>query len=118
MRSGVKLIVVACNSATATALSDLQQTLEVPVIGVLTPEARAAVQLTRNRRVGLLATEATVASGRYREVVRGLDAGIELVEVPARAWPTRSSAARPTTRRWSSACACTARRCASPASTR
>jgi glutamate racemase len=79
---GVKLIVVACNSATATALGDLQQSLEVPVIGVLTPEARAAVQLTRNRRVGLLATEATVASGRYRDLVRGLDAGIELVEVP------------------------------------
>ena len=82
VREGVKLIVVACNSATATALGDLQQSLDVPVIGVLTPEARAAVQLTRNRRVGLLATEATVASGRYRELVRGLDAGIELVEVP------------------------------------
>ena len=81
VREGVKLIVVACNSATATALGDLQRTLEVPVIGVLTPEARAAVQLTRNRRVGLLATEATVASGRYRELVHGLDAGIELVEV-------------------------------------
>ena len=43
VREGVKLIVVACNSATATALGDLQQALEVPVIGVLTPEARAAV---------------------------------------------------------------------------
>ena len=81
VREGVKLIVVACNSATATALGDLQRTLDVPVIGVLTPEARAAVQLTRNRRVGLLATEATIASGRYGEVVHGLDAGIELVEV-------------------------------------
>ena len=81
VREGVKLIVVACNSATATALSELQRTLEVPVIGVLTPEARAAVQLTRTRRVGLLATEATIASGRYREVVRGLDAGIDLIEV-------------------------------------
>jgi glutamate racemase len=78
---GVKLIVVACNSATATALGDLQRTLEVPVIGVLTPEARAAVQLTRNRRVGLLATEATIATGRYRDLVHALDAGIELVEV-------------------------------------
>ena len=81
VREGVKLIVIACNSATATALGDLQRTLDVPVIGVLTPEARAAVQLTRNRRVGLLATEATIASGRYRDVVHGLDAGIELVEV-------------------------------------
>jgi glutamate racemase len=78
---GVKLIVVACNSATATALGELQRTLDIPVIGVLTPEARAAVQLTRNRRVGLLATEATIATGRYREVVQAYDAGIELVEV-------------------------------------
>ena len=81
VREGVKLIVVACNSATATALGELQRTLEVPVIGVLTPEARAAVQLTRTRRVGLLATEATIATGRYREVVHDFDAGVELVEV-------------------------------------
>ena len=71
-------IVVACNSATAAALGDLQRALDVPVIGVLTPEARAAVQVTRSRRVGLLATEATVASGRYRDASHGLDAGIEL----------------------------------------
>ena len=62
---GVKLIVAACNSATAAALPDLQQQLSVPVIGVLAPEAHAAVLATRNRRIGLLATEATVASGRY-----------------------------------------------------
>src|SRR4029078_1103366 len=62
---GVKLIVAACNSATAAALPDLQLQLSVPVIGVLAPEAHAAVLATRNRRIGLLATEATVASGRH-----------------------------------------------------
>ena len=49
--------------------------LAVPVVGVLAPEAHAAVQATRNRRIGLLATQATVASGRYEELVRSLDAG-------------------------------------------
>ena len=67
---GVKLIVAACNAATSAALPELQERLEAPIVGVITPEAHAAVQATRNRRVGLLATEATVASGRYAELVR------------------------------------------------
>jgi glutamate racemase len=79
---GVKLIVAACNSATAAALPDLQRHLSVPVIGVLAPEAHAAVLATRNRQIGLLATEATVASARYAELVRSLDAGVELIAVP------------------------------------
>jgi glutamate racemase len=78
---GVKLIVAACNSATAAALPDLQRQLTVPVIGVLAPEAHAAVLATRNRRIGLLATEATVGSGRYSALVRSLDAGAEVVSV-------------------------------------
>jgi len=53
----------------------------VPIVGVLAPEAHAAVLATRNRRIGLLATEATVASGRYAELVGALDAGAELVPV-------------------------------------
>ena len=78
---GVKLVVAACNSATAAALPDLQRRLAVPVVGVLAPEAHAAVLATRNRRIGLLATEATVASGRYGELVHALDAGVDLVAV-------------------------------------
>ena len=72
----VKLIVVACNAATSAALPQLQEDLAVPVIGVITPEAHAAVQATRNRRVGLLATAATVEAGRSAELVHALDAGI------------------------------------------
>ena len=53
----------------------------MPVIGVITPEAHAAVQATRNRRIGLLATEATVEAGRYTELVHTLDAGVELFPV-------------------------------------
>src|SRR3954454_21500091 len=77
----VKLILVACNAATSAALPLLQEELRVPVVGVITPEAHAAVQATRNRRVGLLATEGTVAAGRYRELVHALDAGVELVSI-------------------------------------
>src|ERR671930_706279 len=78
---GVKLILVACNTATSAALPELQETLSVPVVGVLTPEAHAAVQATRNRRIGLLATRATVESGRYEQLVRTLDAGARLTAV-------------------------------------
>jgi glutamate racemase len=74
----VKLIVVACNTATSAALPRLQEELAVPVVGVLTPEAHAAVQATRNRRIGLLATQGTVDSGRYGELVLALDAGVSL----------------------------------------
>ena len=78
---GVKLIVVACNAATSAALPDLQLELSVPVVGVITPEAHAAVQATRNRRIGLLATEATVGAGRYAALLRTLDAGVEVFQV-------------------------------------
>jgi glutamate racemase len=78
---GVKLILAACNAATSAALPQLQEELAVPVVGVITPEAHAAVQATRNRRVGLLATQATVNAGRYAELVRTLDAGVQLFPV-------------------------------------
>jgi glutamate racemase len=77
----VKLVLVACNAATSAALPRLQEELTVPVVGVITPEAHAAVQATRNRRIGLLATEATVEAGRYAELVHALDAGAELFPV-------------------------------------
>src|ERR687885_948779 len=80
-RQGVKLVVNACNTATAAALPPLQEALEIPVVGVITPEAHAAVQATRNRRIGLLATEATVEAGRYGELVHALDAGADLFPV-------------------------------------
>jgi glutamate racemase len=78
---GVKLLVAACNAATSAALPQLQEELRVPVVGVITPEAHAAVQATRNRRIGLLATQATVTAGRYAELVHALDAGIRFFPV-------------------------------------
>jgi glutamate racemase len=78
---GVKLIVVACNTATSAALPDLQEALSVPVVGVITPEAHAAVLTTRNRCVGLMATQGTVQSGRYELLVRDLDAGVRLTSI-------------------------------------
>lgn len=76
MDRGVKMIVIACNTATAAGLAHAQQTFPVPVIGVVEPGARAAVQTTKNRRVGVIATKATVESGAYARAIRNIDAGI------------------------------------------
>ena len=79
----VKLVVVACNTATAAALEVAQAEFDVPVVGVIEPGARAAALETRSRRVGVLATESTVISGAYRRAVRNLDAGVEVYEQSA-----------------------------------
>ncbi len=75
----VKLIVVACNSATAAALPEVTEAAPVPVVGVLEPAVRSAVRATRNGRIGLIGTAATVASGAYQRAVAGAGGGVELV---------------------------------------
>jgi len=72
----VKLIVIACNTATAAGLELAQRAFSVPVIGVVEPGARAAVHATRNRRVGVIGTVGTVESGAYSRAVRAIDAGV------------------------------------------
>lgn len=74
----VKMVVIACNTAAAAALRSLQRSFDVPIVGVVEPGARAAVVETRNRRVGVLATEGTVRSRAYEKAVHSLDAGIEV----------------------------------------
>ncbi len=77
----VKLIVIACNTATAAALPLAQRAFDVPVIGVVEPGARAAVMATRNRRVGVIGTVGTIDSGAYSTAVRSLDAGVTVFSV-------------------------------------
>ncbi len=78
----VKLLVVACNSATAAALPWLQERLDAAIIGAVFPESEVAVQITRNRRVGVMATEATIASDSYRRALLDMDAGIDVFSQP------------------------------------
>src|SRR6201999_1638270 len=82
LAAGAKLLVVACNSATAAALPALRDELDgrVPVVGVVGPESRLAAAATRNGRVGLIATPATVASGAY---ARALAEAAPAAELPA-----------------------------------
>ncbi|MGI6106299.1 MAG: glutamate racemase [Raoultibacter sp.] len=73
---GVKFIVIACNSATAAGLQHAQESFAVPVIGVVEPGARAATVATNNKRVGVIATKATVESEAYTKAIRGIDSSI------------------------------------------
>ena len=73
---GVKLIVIACNTATAAGLAHAQRTFDVPIVGVVEPGARAAVRVTHDRKVGVIATKATVESNAYADAIRHMDAGI------------------------------------------
>lgn len=66
----VKLVVIACNTATAHAAASLSATLPIPVLGVIEPGARAAVQATRTARVGVIGTTGTIRSGAYDLAVR------------------------------------------------
>ena len=65
----VKLLIVACNTATAAALDDLQDRLPVPVVGVIDPGVRSLVLATRTGRVGVIGTVGTISSGAYQHVV-------------------------------------------------
>lgn len=77
---GIKLLVVACNTAASFALEALQGRLQVPVIGVIAPGAEAALRATRNKVVGVIGTEGTVASHAYRDALRRVDAAVEVRE--------------------------------------
>ncbi|HEY2986934.1 MAG TPA: glutamate racemase, partial [Candidatus Binatia bacterium] len=81
---GVKVVVVACNTSTAVALGSLAENLSVPVVGVIEPGARAALKQTKNKRIGVIGTEATIQSGAYSRALKQID---PKVEVYSRACP-------------------------------
>ena len=74
----VKLLVVACNTASAAALEELQSSMPVPVIGVIEPGADAVVHATRAGRVGVIGTIGTIGSGAYQSAIAATGAEVEL----------------------------------------
>src|SRR5256886_3288867 len=83
-RENAKALVVACNTVSSVALPLLIKKFSVPVIGVIEPGARAALQATRNRHIGVIGTRATIRSGAYAEALRAADNN---VRVSSRACP-------------------------------
>lgn len=76
VEKGIKMLVIACNTATAVALEEIKATLSIPVIGVILPGTRAAVKQTKNHRVGVIGTIGTVKSAAYETAL--LDKAPEL----------------------------------------
>jgi glutamate racemase len=74
----VKLVIVACNTASAAALDDLRVTFDVPVVGVIEPGVRSLVAATRNGQVGVIGTVGTVGSGAYQRAVHEAHGGVKL----------------------------------------
>jgi glutamate racemase len=79
----VKVLVVACNTVSAVALDHLRDELDVPVIGVIEPGARAGARASTTGRVGVIATQGTVSSGAYERALHAVDSRIEAFVHPA-----------------------------------
>jgi len=77
---GVKAIVVACNTSSSVALADLRRRYDLPILGVVRPGAVAAVLATRNRRIGVIATPATVRSRAYFDAIKEENPAVEAYE--------------------------------------
>ena len=69
-RQGVEMLVVACNTASAVAIAALQEDLDLPVMGVIEPGARRAVELSKSHKIGVIGTRQTIASNAYTEAIR------------------------------------------------
>ncbi len=80
----VKLIVVACNTASSTSLAFLKKRFKLPIVGVIKPGARRAVKISKNRRIGIIGTAATVKSEAYKKEIKSISNNIRVV---ARACP-------------------------------
>jgi glutamate racemase len=78
LAKGIKMLVVACNTSSAVALDAIASDTMVPVIGVIEPGARAAVKASRNGKIGVIGTEATIASGAYTRAIQRLSRKSEI----------------------------------------
>ncbi|MBD5457126.1 MAG: glutamate racemase [Lachnospiraceae bacterium] len=74
----IKTIVVACNTASANALDEIKKEADIPMIGVVKPGARTAVQVTKNGKIGVIGTEATIGSKLYNQYIKQLKEEVEI----------------------------------------
>lgn len=78
MQKNVKLVLVACNTASSLSIDFLKRCFRVPIIGVIDPGAKSAVGVTRNNRIGVIGTKATISSGAYEKAVKKINPGISV----------------------------------------
>jgi glutamate racemase len=78
IKKNVKLLVVACNTASSVSLEAIRKSVSVPVIGVIEPGAREAVKSTRNKKIGVIGTEATIRSSAYKKAIEAIDGSVQV----------------------------------------
>lgn len=79
---GIKLLVIACNTASSVSLDVLKKEITIPIIGVIEPGAKEAVKATKKQRIGVIGTEATIQSNSYAKAIKGIDPRIEVFSLP------------------------------------
>ncbi len=79
MTQDVKALVIACNTMSAYAIDEVEKDVSLPVIGVVKPGARVAVSQTRNKRIGVIATEGTIGSGMYERFITNIDPTVNVL---------------------------------------
>jgi glutamate racemase len=81
MEKQIKMLVIACNTATAVALEEIRSELRIPVLGVIHPGARTAIKNTNNYHIGIIGTEGTVKSGAYEQALKSINRKTNVVSL-------------------------------------
>lgn len=82
LSKNIKMLVIACNTATAVALDEIKAQLDIPVLGVILPGARAALKATTANRIGIIGTVGTIKSDRYRKTLQSKVPKVEVASLP------------------------------------
>lgn len=78
----IKILVIACNTASSISLNSVRRSFSVPVVGVIEPGAKAAAAATKKKKIGVIGTEATVRSSSYTRAIQAIDPDIDVFSVP------------------------------------
>ncbi|PWA12285.1 glutamate racemase [Pueribacillus theae] len=78
LEKGIKMLVIACNTATAFALDTIREKINIPVIGVVHPGARSALKVTKNKKIGVIGTEGTINSKVYEHALKSINSRVEI----------------------------------------
>ena len=82
-RFGIKTLVVACHTASSTALPDLKIKMKMPVVGVIEPAVKKAINTTKNKNIGIIATKTTIESGSYQTLIQKADPMVSITTIAA-----------------------------------
>ena len=81
LKKDIKMLVIACNTATAAALDVIRERIDIPVIGVINPGSRAAIKHSENERIAVIGTKGTINSDVYKQTIKDKDKGISVISM-------------------------------------